>query len=349
MNRQRKNVHRRRRRRGSRLQGLAVVMLSLLLVVSLTAIAFVVVVVWNDMISVPSLTQVFAREEAVTAPAWIAELPETMPAIGGNVVEQEADDEEIYEPEEPQEPEPTVPSGQESFIIFPFYKEEHAQDYVEFQARHPYFDAETVVWKVNALLHLEFYSYIRFNNDPNPLLVNPSHRLPYGFSPAILVPVCSSTPEMFATPETTAAFQRFRASAIQAGFDLAVVSAYRNAERQRVLFDRQPGDGVVARPYQSEHQTGRALDLWGPIGGLMDSSGPPTPVGIWVRENAHNYGFIVRYTAENTHITGFISEPWHITYVGLPISQYIINNNLSSLEEFVARYPGVGIGEPIPS
>ena len=148
---------------------------------------------------------------------------------------------------------------------------------------------------------------------------------------------------LLATPETVEAFQHMRLSSQRDGLDIAVASAYRPATRQADLFDRQGGvDGVVARPYHSEHQTGRALDLWGPSG-LLDGDGHTSPTGIWVRENAHNYGFIVRYTEENTHITGFINEPWHITYVGFDIAQHIVNNQLSSLEEFVARYPWWGL------
>ena len=234
--------------------------------------------------------------------------------------------------------------GQEAFAVFPFYIVENAQAYTEFQAANPHFSAETVVWKVNAFLHLPFYEHIITNYDPNPLLVNPSHRLPYGFTPAYLVQVYEGNPDLLATPETAEAFRLMRQSAQAAGLDLAVVSAYRTAARQEVLFDRQGRvDGAVARPYHSEHQTGRALDLWGP-GGLLDSGGgPPSPTGIWVRENAHNYGFIVRYTEENRHITSFINEPWHITYVSRGIAQYIVNNGLSSLEEFVARYPHWGL------
>ena len=323
---QRRRVH--RRLKTSRV--ILAAMLGLLLVVSVSAIAIVGFFYFNDMLPVP----VFAVEEA---PAWLGELPEDAPVIGDDLDISEPPLTDVYE--YVYGPPPEISPDQQPFAAFPFYIESNARYYVEFQERHPYFDAETVVWKVNAFLHLPFYYHIQVVNDHNPLLINPYHRLPYGFTPAILVPVYDGNPDLRATPETAEAFRRMRASANQAGLDLAVVSAYRPASRQQVLFERQGRDGVVARPYQSEHQTGRALDLWGPTpSGLLDSTGP-TPTGIWVRENAHNYGFIVRYTEYNTHITGFISEPWHITFVGEEIAQYIHRNNLSSLEEFVARNP----------
>jgi len=231
------------------------------------------------------------------------------------------------------------------FSAFAFYKPKHTEAYSYFQYQNPNLDPETVVWKVNAFLHVPFYSYIRTNYDPNPLLVNPSKRLPYGFSPPVLVPVYDGAPHLLATPETTEAFRNMRLAAQRDGINLAVASAYRPATRQAYLFARQGHrDGVVARPYQSEHQTGRALDLAGPGGGLLDGGGGPlSPTGQWVRDNAHRFGFIVRYTQENTHITSFINEPWHITYVTTGIAQHMVINNISSLEEFVARYPWWGL------
>jgi len=315
-------------------------MLGFLFIVSVSAVVFVAVLHLNGLLHIPviagggeEVVPVLAEHGSNEAPGWLGELPEDAPEIGSDVTNTPIDEPELIE---------TAP-GQEAYAAFPFYIPRNAQYYVQFHTENPQFDAETVVWKVNAFLHLPFYAHIQINYDTNPLLVNPSHRLPYGFTPAVLVPVYDGNPNLQATPETAEAFRQMRASANRDGLDLAVVSAYRPATRQRELFERQSGDGVVARPYHSEHQTGRALDLWGPTSsGLLDSDGP-TPTGIWVSENAHNYGFIIRYTEYNTHITGFINEPWHITYVGIQISQHMHQNNLSSLEEFVARNPGVGL------
>lgn len=232
------------------------------------------------------------------------------------------------------------------FALLPFYIVENSQAYAYFHVERPYLDYEEVVWKVNVFLHVPFYSEIRIDNNPNPLLVSPAFRLPYYFTPAELVPVNEDNPNIMATPATVEAFRSLRTAAIADGLDIAAVSGYRPASRQRVIFGNQSDPyrvpAAVARPYHSEHQTGRAIDLWGPTpSGLLDATGPPSAVGLWVAANAHYHGFIVRYTAENSHITSFISEPWHITYVGREIAKYIVNNNLSSLEEFVGRNPGV--------
>jgi len=234
----------------------------------------------------------------------------------------------------------TLPIVATPFNVFPFYRPENTPLYFYFHRRRPELSYEEVVWKVNAHLHLPFHYYVRINDAAEPLLVNTFYRLPPGFEPPELVPVNNAYCHLRATPKTVEAFHALRAASRENGLDLSVTSAFRPASRQAELFSRQNYvDGVVARPYHSEHQTGRALDLWGP-GGLLDARGP-SPTGIWVAQNAHLFGFIIRYRAETTHITGFIYEPWHITYVGTEISMYMYTNNILSLEEFVARIPTV--------
>lgn len=214
--------------------------------------------------------------------------------------------------------------------------------YRHFSNQRPDLSYETIVWMVNVNLHLPFYSHITVNHDENPLLVSPQFRLPDGFNPPELVPVNNADCFLRATPETVYAFRQFRAAGYAAGFPISATSAFRAAARQQELWARQNfRDGAVARPYHSEHQTGRAIDLWGP-GGLLDARGP-SATGLWVAENAHYHGFIIRYRAETTHITGYIYEPWHITYVGKEIAMYMHENNILSLEEFVGRNPGVGL------
>jgi hypothetical protein len=228
------------------------------------------------------------------------------------------------------------------YTLLPFYIHENAALYAEFARERPDLNTEAIIWKVNASVHVPFYSQVRINNQPNPLFSTPTYRLPYGFSPSERVPVNHDSCHLLATPETVAAFRDLRESMRAVGFDASVTSAFRTAARQAELWiGGGRRDGRVARPYHSEHQTGRALDLWGP-GGLLDAAGP-SPTGRWVANNAHYYGFIVRYRAETTHITGYIHEPWHITYVTREISMYMFENHILSLEEFVGRNPGAAL------
>src|SRR5699024_8080361 len=72
-----------------------------------------------------------------------------------------------------------------------------------------------------------------------------------------------------------------------------------------------------ARPGHSEHQTGRAIDV-----GSEDSATTlsikfgDTPEYEWMKDVAHEYGFIIRYLEGKEDITGYQYEPWHLRYVG---------------------------------
>jgi len=271
-------------------------------------------------------------QEEETIPAFAVQ-PNGSDSSANSEAEPENND-AVYIPA--QEDEDTPPAS--PFNVFSFYIPENSQLYAPFQAQNPDLNPDQVVWMVNAHLHLPFFGNIIVNNNPNPLLVNTFYRLPDGFVPHELVPVNNANDHLLATPETVEAFRNFRTTARANDLDLTAISAYRTATRQAELWANQNyQDGAVARPHHSEHQTGRALDLWGP-GGLLDASGP-TQTGRWVADNAHLHGFIVRYRADTTHITGYIYEPWHITYVGLEISMYMHENGILSLEEFVGRNP----------
>ena len=79
---------------------------------------------------------------------------------------------------------------------------------------------------------------------------------------------------------------------------------------------------TVALPGTSEHHLGLAVDILG------------APAIAWLTEHCWEYGFIVRYTAEKSHITGITDEPWHFRYVGTEVSLDMKDSGLC-LEEYL--------------
>ena len=128
-----------------------------------------------------------------------------------------------------------------------------------------------------------------------------------------------------------------------------VNAGYRSIQYQQELFDekvyayRQEGltgtqaraktRQTVADPGSSEHHTGLAFDV--AITG--ESAFGATKQSVWLRENCWEYGFIIRYQADKTSITGISYEPWHIRYVGTEHSVIMRNENLC-LEEYIDKY-----------
>ena len=87
----------------------------------------------------------------------------------------------------------------------------------------------------------------------------------------------------------------------------------------------------VAVPGTSEHQLGLAVDI-----NADTAYSTSDAVYQWLAQNAHLYGFINRYPADKTEITGTIYEPWHYRYVGKEAAQEIYSQGLC-LEEYIER------------
>ncbi|KZD50199.1 M15 family metallopeptidase [Bacillus cereus] len=118
------------------------------------------------------------------------------------------------------------------------------------------------------------------------------------------------------------------------------VSGYRSYQRQTQIYKnnvktlgKKEADAVSAVPGTSEHQTGLSIDISSQSANFeLEQKFGETPEGKWVAEHAHEYGFIIRYPADKTKITGYTYEPWHIRYVGKEHAAYIYQNG-STLEE----------------
>ena len=115
----------------------------------------------------------------------------------------------------------------------------------------------------------------------------------------------------------------FAAAKEEGGYNLIAISGYRSFGKQAAIHERKVKTvgkaaalRVSAPPGCSEHQLGLAMDLGCKKSpGLTEAFGK-TPEGIWVAENCHRFGFIIRYKAEWEDITGYCYEPWHVRYVG---------------------------------
>lgn len=88
---------------------------------------------------------------------------------------------------------------------------------------------------------------------------------------------------------------------------------------------------VILPPGTSEHNLGLAMDICN-----TNSTFSSQKEYKWLTEHAHEYGFILRYTAEKQPVTGIIPEPWHWRYVGIEHAAKIKESGLC-LEEYVQQ------------
>ncbi|MBU5675201.1 M15 family metallopeptidase [Alkaliphilus sp. MSJ-5] len=141
--------------------------------------------------------------------------------------------------------------------------------------------------------------------------------------------------------EAASALEELFNQAKEEGIYLYAVSGYRSYSTQERLFKNranrvgeEEANKLSARPGESEHQTGLAMDITSQSAkfDLIEEFGD-TEEGKWLKDNAHKFGFIIRYLKEKTDITGYSYEPWHIRYVGKDVAKKIYNEGIT-LEEY---------------
>lgn len=181
------------------------------------------------------------------------------------------------------------------------------------------------------------------------LLVNSSHPIMVPQDAADLVLVdrmyaASHSYEPDLSLEKTC-FEQLQAllKACRATDRIAVVSGYRSREAQAQIYETSLRDNgaaftasYVARPNESEHQTGLAVDV-GERTDHVDYIRPSFPdrgVCFVFKRLAAEYGFIQRYQTGKEAITNIACEPWHFRYVGFPHSA-IMEQRGFCLEEYI--------------
>jgi len=209
------------------------------------------------------------------------------------------------------------------------------------------------------IINASYYSYY---TDPsgkkivtNPadisMLVNKERNLSSSFVPPdLVVPnvpflVAEYMEKKNVRKEAASALERLFSVAKSAGHTLLAVSGYRSYAAQQYNFDskvqkygsEEAANQYCARPGQSEHQSGLAMDIsCYSQGGFLTENFANTPEGIWLANNAHNFGFIIRYPPGKESVTGYSYEPWHVRYVGVDHAKAVKASSLC-LEQYLQQ------------
>lgn len=124
----------------------------------------------------------------------------------------------------------------------------------------------------------------------------------------------------------------FSACLDRTGQALEFTDTYRTLDEQEALY----GVNLFAVPAgESEHHTGLAADI--KTEGFGGRRFLLSKAGRFVAENAHRYGFIIRYPLWAEKKTGIDYEPWHLRYVGVPHAEIIYTQKLI-LEEYLSFF-----------
>ncbi len=192
------------------------------------------------------------------------------------------------------------------------------------------------------------YSDITTRDDFNNItLVNKNNCLSQSYEPTVAKPnvlenrYSSSSVHVISTDIIGNVEAMFEAAAID-GYDLTFLSGYRDFNLQNGLYNNYAErDGVAgadsysARPGCSEHQTGYGFDIGEVSSDSADiGSFTGTDAAKWIEDNAHLYGFILRYPKDKQYTTQYTYESWHIRYVGVQAATTMYENDLA-LEEYL--------------
>lgn len=150
------------------------------------------------------------------------------------------------------------------------------------------------------------------------------------------------------------AYESMKQAAQADGIEFLLISGYRSVEAQQGIYDQSIATYLnqgyseeeakkltldyIAYPGTSEHQTGLALDIVTPQYnhdvGELDDRFDAYDGAVWLKENAHKYGFVMRYPTGKEDITGYAHEGWHYRYVGIDHATQIYEEGLT-LEEYL--------------
>ena len=215
--------------------------------------------------------------------------------------------------------------------------------YIDYYNNNSSKDLKTVINYVNMDMDKEPYIDYKIVEDPNNLLVlvNKYNKLNDDYKPSDLERINTnySIRNLYLRKEAKEAFEALCRDASSLGLSIRAISSYRTFDYQKGLYDNyvsvngiEEADTYSARPGFSEHETGLATDVMGSNGNYTKFD--ETNEYTWVINNAHNYGFVIRYPKNKEEITKYKFESWHLRYVGKDAATYMHENNLC-LEEYL--------------
>lgn len=206
-------------------------------------------------------------------------------------------------------------------------------------------DYETTVTYVNIGLDNDFYTnVIKIKEENNiAILVNKYNSLNKNYIPEDLETINKKYQWLGRKnqlrKDARIAFEKMCEDAIKDNIYIYAGSGYRSYDKQNTIYRNYINtDGFAnaetysARPGYSEHQTGLAMDITTKTDFIAEND----EEFAWLTNNAHKYGFILRYPKNKDNITGYMYEEWHYRYLGVDLANKVYNSKLT-YDEYVAR------------
>ncbi len=233
------------------------------------------------------------------------------------------------------------------FIKEKYYIKKNLDTYLEFEKENPEFSSYDIIAMVNVHANQEWYEKTEKSNTElgNVLLVNKYYQLNENYTPENLTTVsnwyCYGTQQM--VKEAYDAFINMYNKALESNIKLIINSSYRSYQDQEETYNQlkrtygtERAEKQAARPGHSEHETGLSFDVFTKNNTTTEDF-KNSDAYLWLKENAHKYGFIERYPEGKENITGYAFESWHWRYVGIEVATKIYEEQIT-FDEYYAYY-----------
>lgn len=162
------------------------------------------------------------------------------------------------------------------------------------------------------------------------LIVNTKYKLPEDFNPGLNKFVSSQVNLM-------------KVDASRDKVDINIYKDFISYDDQKQLHKNSPKikSKVIFSLYEiaghNESQTGQCIDILSKDESKnLKQSFKETQEFLWMKKNAHKYGFILRFPENKEDITNYKFEPWHFRFIGVENAKKIHDNNIT-LEEFLRK------------
>ena len=231
-----------------------------------------------------------------------------------------------------------------------YFLEKNLEDYLTYIQEEEETNYQDVVAIVNVHANQNWYEE-EYKTDPSLnelMLVNKFYALDKDYTPDNLVniPLTYAYGNEGDCKIIDYAYEKFVdlwQAAKDAGYYLMVNSSYRDYAEQEETYNylkstvgERKADERAARAGHSEHQTGLVVDMTS-IHNAQDNTFKESEEYAWLKEHAHEYGFIERYPEGKTYITGYNPESWHWRYVGIEAATQIHEEGIT-FDEYYAFY-----------
>lgn len=218
-----------------------------------------------------------------------------------------------------------------------YYKKENHNRYIQYLNKNKKMSVRSIVENVNCNLDYQYYSQenIADLNKGFLVLVNKYYKLSGDYVPSDLVKIKNIHGDgRYINKDVYDAFIKMYDEIRKEKMTIYIASPYRSYDYQKKLYNNyvskngvEKADTFSARAGYSEHQTGLAMDISNGKTSYTDFEN--TNEYKWMLNNAHKYGFILRYPEGKEKQTGYMFESWHYRYVGTKVAKYIYENSIT--------------------